>query len=328
MKTVTLMKLLLIVSTVFGLTGLSPQLAADEGEAVRQVNCGEEGAGIQRAVDTGVSGNRSTIVIRGVCFETVRIARDDITLRAHAEGGTINGSIIVVGGQRVTIDGLRITGEGEGVSATDNASVNINNALLEQNAGSGVFAGRGALVVLRGNMIRLNGEYGVLAQDGANAQIRAGNTIESDVADFNVGSAVAGYRHATVGVRDGGNIIRNTATAAPGDPQDSGSAPGYAIDMEHVSVFRQDNGHALIHGHIYSFNLTSVDLRDADIFGHIFIDGLNANFRLRNSTVTGGMNMFGPASIRGDVTFNGDIYCNGNFLFIGFEHNGDAIDCQ
>lgn len=309
----------------------------------RIVNCGTHGASIQRAIDRFVLSRPITILVRGDCVENVDITRDDVTLVAHWQGGSVDGTINVVGAQRVTIDGLTVTGEGEGVSVRDNASATIRNATLENNTGSGVFAGRNALVILRDNVITANGEYGVLVTDGANAQIRGGNTIESDVADWlNVGAAIGGYRHATIRIRDGGNVIRNNAMSevmSPGNfpppppppglppgippgplpepipvPPASTDALGFAIDVEHNSSFRQDRGHATIVGHIEIFNLTSADFRDTDLTGHIFVDGMNANVRLRNSSVDGGMTMFGEANLRDTVQFTGDIYCNTNFL--------------
>lgn len=298
----------------------------DNGRA-RLVNCDKSNASIQRAVDGVRNARPTTIVIKGTCSETVRVATDDITFAAHEDGGTVNGTIVVIGGQRISVNGLRITGPGEGVSAVDNASVNINNATIEDNGTSGVFAGRNALVILRNNTIRQNAVYGVEVTDGANAQIRAGNTIESDAPDFFAGAAIGAFRHATVRIRDGGNVVRNNAEAPPTDPNNSNTAGGFAIDLEHNVNFRQDRGFAEIVGNIEIFNLTSADFRETNITGHIFIDGLNANFRLRNSTVTGGMTMFGPASIRDNVTFNGPIYCNGNGLSTSFNHNGPRIGC-
>lgn len=311
----------------FSFLAIGPTVLADNGSPIRQVNCGNKGTSIQQAVDTAAPAKPTTIIIKGTCEERISIAKDDITLKAHATGGTVVGSITVIGGQRITVDGLRVTGPGTGVTAVDNASVNINNATLEGNGGDGVFADRNALVILQDNTIRGNAVYGVQVTDGANAQIRAGNTIESDAPNFFAGAAIAAYRHATVHIRDGGNVIRNNAAAPPSDPNDSNTAGGFAIDVEHNVSFRQDRGFAEIVGNIEIFNLTSADFRETTITGHIFIDGLNANFRLRNSTVNGGMTMFGPASIRSNVTFNGDIYCNGNGLSTSFVHNGNRIGC-
>lgn len=304
-----------------------PVLAAVDSAGDTLVDCAKAGSGIQRSIDKAASGKPIVIVIKGTCTEAVTVTRDDLTLKAHAGGGTINGSITVIGGQRITVDRLKVTGNGDGVTALDNAYVNINNAVLEENNGSGVSAGRSALVVLRGNTIRMNGDYGVLVSDGANVQILADNTIESSVADLNDGSAIGGYRHATIRVRDGGNTIINTERNTPDDPLNLGTFKGFAVDVEHLSVFRQDSGHALIIGHIYVFNLTTADFREMEYLGHIFVDGLNANFRVRNSSVNGGMTMFGPADVRSDVTFAGDVYCNFQFLNPDIPTTGSRNDC-
>lgn len=297
----------------------------------RDVNCAAPGASIQEAIDRVLFATPMKVIVRGECVEDVQVRRDDVTLAAHWQGGTVVGTIHVDGAQRVVIDSLTVTGDGDGLSVVNNASATVRNAILEGNAGSGLFAGRNALVILHDNMIRENGEYGLLVTDGANAQIRGGNTIESDVADWlSVGAALGAYRHATVVIRGGGNVIRNHAMGpvmSPGPfpspppppeplpmPPRSADAVGFAIDVEHNSSFRQDRGHAVVVGHVEIFNLTSADFRDVELTGHIFVDGLDANLRMRNSTVNGGMSMFGIASLRDSVQWNGDIFCNGNFL--------------
>jgi len=309
----------------------APPAFSDNGEGnskgIRHVDCANRNASIQKEVDKVTHTEPTTIVIRGTCTEEVVVRKDDLTLLAHADGGTVDGSIYVIDAQRVTVEGLRVVGSGDGVGALDNAGVTVKNATLEDNGGSGVLATRGAVVSLWGNTIRQNDEYGVLVTDGANAQIRAGNTIESDVPNFFVGAAVGGFRHATIRIRDGDNTITNSAKVAPVDPRSSSSAAGYAIDVEHGTILRQDNGHATIDGHVEIFNLTSADFRDMNLSGHIFVDGLNANVRVRNSAIEGGMNMFGEASFRSNVTFTGDIHCNFRFLSTAFVHIGNRIDC-
>lgn len=320
---------------VFTFTLFSPATSANGhgpfSGRTRVVNCGAPGFSIQRAIDRVLLAGPLTVVVRGECVENPEVTRDDVTLVAHSQGGSIFGTLNVVGAQRIVIDGLIVTGDGDGLSVRDNASATIRNATLEGNSGSGVFASRNALVILHDNLIRENGAYGVFVADGANAQIRGGNTIESDVADWlNVGATIGAYRHATIRIRDGGNVIRNNAmqpVVSPGPlpgplpppvpppaPPQSADAVGFAIDLEHNSSFRQDNGRAVIEGHVEIFNLTSADFRDMDFTGHIFIDGLNANVRMRNSFVKGGMTMFGIANFRHTVQWQGDIYCNRNYL--------------
>lgn len=306
---------------------LATQTVSAASETTRRVDCNRAKASIQDELDKVKAGNATTIEISGNCIETVNVTTNDLTLLAGEGGGTITGSVNVISAQRVTIDGLTITGPGDGVIALDGAAVTIKDATLTGNAGSGVLATRNAVINLHGNTMGGNGEYGVLVVDGANANVQAGNTIESSVGDFFVGAAIGGFRHATIRIRGGGNTIRNTVTAPPGDPRSSRSAPGFAIDVEHVSIFRQDQGGATITGHISIFNLTSADFREMTLSGHVFIDGLDSNFRARNSTITGGMNMAGVADIRSNVIFNGDIFCNFRFLNPNFTHNGERIDC-
>ena len=315
-------------ASAFGHKGLESQM--------HLVNCHAPGSSIQRTVDAAALGRPITVLVRGTCVEDVNVRRDDVSLVAHSLGGAVEGTINVIGAQRFLVDGLRVSGSGDGITALDNASATIRNAMVEHNSGSGVSAIRNALVILHDNVIRKNDAYGLLVTDGANAQVRGGNTIESDVADWlNVGAAIGAYRHATIRIRDGGNVITNAAMgeviipAPPAPPLPPGSPPpppqlpsalssseavGFAIDVEHNSSLRQDQGHAAITGHVEIFNLTSADFRDMDFTGHIFVDGLNANVRIRNSSVDGGMTMFGEASLRDSVQFTGYVFCHGRFL--------------
>jgi hypothetical protein len=136
-----------------------------------------------------------------------------------------------------------------------------------------------------------------------------------------VGAAVSVYRSSDVHFR-GTNSIVNTAPTFV-SPGDSTSAGAFALDVEQHSAVRQDGGHTTYVGNIESFNLTTVDLRDTDITGGVFVDGLDANVRLRdqgtipgNITVKGYISLFGRLSIRSGTspqpaTINGFIDCNG-----------------
>jgi hypothetical protein len=76
------------------------------------VDCADSNASIQKKVDKAKHGKPTTIVVKGTCTENVTVRKDDLTLLAHEDGGTVAGSIDVIGAQRVTIDGLNITGSG------------------------------------------------------------------------------------------------------------------------------------------------------------------------------------------------------------------------
>ena len=92
--------------------------------------------------------SHATIFVKGTCTEDVTVGKDDLTLAAHEDGGTVAGLIGVVGAQRVTIDGLKVTGSGGVVIARDNASLIIKNAVIESAGNTAVVATRSASVVM------------------------------------------------------------------------------------------------------------------------------------------------------------------------------------
>ena len=288
------------------------------------VNC-DKGDSIQRAVDRAWPGN--TIRIKGKCWERVTIVKSRITLAGAPYGG-VDGEIAVVGARQVVIDNLHVTGDGNGVAATENAAVTVQYSRIKGNASSGVVAAEGAVVILIENSITDNANYGVLATDGGNLQIRGNNIIESDVPSYLTGAAIGGFRQTMVHITGGGNTITNTAFEPPTNPGNSSSAKGFAIDIANNSHLRQDRGDATINGNIEILNLTSADIRQAEINGWVFVDGLSANLRLRNSTFVGGLNMYGEAQIRNNVDWTGDAFCNGKFLNPSQPITGNRINCS
>lgn len=289
------------------------------------VNCGVNTIGA--ALANAAPGGRLTITVNGVCTEDVTIARNDVKLQGNS--GQVVGQITVAGAQRVIIAGLTVTGPGNGIVATENADVTVQGSTIELNEASGIDVNSGAFVVLIGNTIRGTNTYGVIVRDGGVLRVQRDNTIESAASGFN-GAAIAGYRSAAVHIVENGNVVRNTA-ATPPDPFGACGLNNahFAVDMEHNTSFRQDEGHASIFGDVYAFHLSSADFRDVDITGLVFSDAIFSSIRLRdqrrvpgNVTVTGLICFFGGNSnlqMRGaghpeGITVNGKVNCNFNFL--------------
>ncbi len=101
--------------------------------------------------------SHATIFVKGTCTEDVTVGKDDLTLAAHEDGGTVAGLIGVVGAQRVTIDGLKVTGSGGVVIARDNASLIIKNAVIESAGNTAVVATRSASVVMENTTVEATG---------------------------------------------------------------------------------------------------------------------------------------------------------------------------
>jgi hypothetical protein len=306
------------------------------------VNC--PGDSIQALLNLAPPAIKSgTIIINGTCTENVLVTLDNATLSGGASG-TVDGTITVDGARRVVFDNLTVTGSGNGIIGTNNAAFRVTNSTISNNnqhgvelkqgaigqiinstisdnGFSGVLATIGATVTLTNSTISGNAAHGVFVNDGSVARFNGGNSVTSSAPNFNVGAAVSVYRSSDVHFR-GTNSIVNTAPTFV-SPGDSTSAGAFALDVEQHSAVRQDGGHTTYVGNIESFNLTTVDLRDTDITGGVFVDGLDANVRLRdqgtipgNITVKGYISLFGRLSIRSGTspqpaTINGFIDCNG-----------------
>ncbi len=305
----------------------------DDGVKIRRVNCAESDASIQEEVDEVKNGRPTTIVIKGTCTEEVTVRKDDLTLLAHAHGGTVDGSIDVIGAQRVTIDGLTVAGGGNAVSARDNASVTIRDAIIVSDGGTAVLATRSTSLVMENTTVDATGGFACAAfiGDGSVLRMNGGNTLSNSAPSFNC-ATLAVYRNSTARIRGSDNTITNNDPVTGGP--NSGSAGGFALDVEMVSSLRIDgSGAATIHGNVESFNLSTVDLRKVVVNGGIYADGLTANVRLRGNNqddviVNGDVFPGGDSAVNirnsGQVIINGNIDCsNGDTVRQNFAHFGN-----
>ena len=262
-------------------------------------------------MDKAKPGKPTTIVVKGTCTEKVTVRKDDLTLRAHEDGGTLDGSIEVIGAQRFTIDGLTVTGDGDPVTARDNASVAIKDATIRSDGGTAVFATRSASVVMENTTVEASGDFACAAfiGDGSVLRMNGGNTLSNDAPSFNC-ATLSVYRNSAARIRGSGNTITNNDPVNGGP--NSGSAGGFALDVEMASSLRIDgSGAATIVGNVESFNLATVDLRKVVVNGGIYADGLTANVRLRGNSA-------------GDVIVNGDVF-PGNDSGVNIRNSGQVI---
>lgn len=170
----------------------------NESTKLKVVRC-NTGASIQKKVDKAKHGTPTTIVIKGTCTEEVTVGKDDLTLLAHEDGGSVDGSISVIGAQRVTIDGLNVVS----VSALDNASVTINDATIES---GGLTALRSAVVVMENTTVEATGEFtcAVFISDGSVFRMNGGNTLSNEAPSLNC-ATLSVYRNSTARIRGSGN---------------------------------------------------------------------------------------------------------------------------
>lgn len=273
---------------------LAEQVNQGVGDQVISVDCGAGSIG--SALARARPGGSLTITVVGTCTEDVTIARNDVTLQGS---GQVVGQITVDGAQRVVITGVTVTGPGSGIEARGNAAITVRNTTVENNAIFGIDVRQGAFAVIDGSMIRSNGQCDVLVRDSGNARI-VNNTVQSDVVKPTSCDALVGaFRDSRI--RMGGNTIINNVPS------------GFAVDVEHGSTLRQDQGHDTITGNARVINTANADFRDMEITGAVQV-AENANFRTRSSTITGDITI-APRSLavfNSSATVNGFVHCRGS----------------
>ncbi len=292
-----------------------------------KVNC-KKGESIQAAVDAVIIGDPTVFEIKGTCTEDVTVTIDDLTFKGKNNNSTVDGTITIIGAQRVTIDSLNVNS----VNVRDNASANIKDATIESDGSIAVTALRSAVVVMEDTTVVATGDSAcaVFISDGSVLRMNSGNDLTSDAPGFTC-STLQVLRNSTVRIRGSGNTITNE-NPVTGDPN-VGSAGGIALDVEMVSSLRIDGtGPATINGNVYTFNLSTIDLRKVVVNGGVYADGLTANVRLRGNAdddviINGNVIPIQDSAITirnaGQVVINGNIDCTfGANVIANFAHFG------
>lgn len=189
-------------------------LAQVEPIKVVPVNCAQGGS-IAHAMTLGDERRPMVLVVSGTCTESVSITRDDVTLRAGADGGAIVGmdpavDVVNVIGSRATLDGLAISGGRNGIRATAAAGLVVRNAVVSDTGRSGVTLGEGTSARIEGCTIQRNPRDGV-ALDSAHAVI-LGSLVSQN---GRIGIAVVNGASARIGV-DGQNVPSGTTITQNG----------------------------------------------------------------------------------------------------------------
>src|SRR5262245_42659092 len=215
----------------------SPVIALGNADTVI-VDC-SRGASIGAALGKKNPDRPLAVVIKGACAETVLITRDDTAL--IGDGGTVNGTINIVGAKRVFVRTLTLSSPtGPGISASDNAAVTVEDSILDRNGTEGITVRNGAHATVQRSSLSNNG-VAAGPDSGRGIDVRhhgsvdaRNNNISNNRADgvgvFNDGyvrlqentiegngrlaAGEAGVQVNRARVRANGNIIRNNTGIA------------------------------------------------------------------------------------------------------------------
>jgi len=181
------------------------------GGGTATVDCGA-GHTVSQALATGAT----QINISGTCTESLNVDRDGVTL--HGEpGATIRGpdadvNTINVRGNRVTIDGLTVTGGRNGITGLGAANLSVRNCNAQSTGRTGIAYVNGSSGTVDGCMVQSNARDGI-AVDGAQVTI-TNSTVTNNVRN---GVLIVNGSTARVGLTDrnvaaGNAITQNGAT--------------------------------------------------------------------------------------------------------------------
>ncbi len=158
---------LLVGSLLLG--GPAPARA---GTLTKTVDCGA-GQTIAGALQSLLAALPGTlrVIITGICNENVTVARDDVILVAGVGGATVNGpdltiNTITVNADRVTIDGLEVTGGRNGITAQGAGKLTIRNCDVHDTGRSGIAIGYGTSATIDNCLVQNNPLDGINALGG------------------------------------------------------------------------------------------------------------------------------------------------------------------
>ncbi len=273
---------------------------ADDKVRTVEVDC-TKGKTIAKALERGNEDKPLVVIVQGICNENVVIDRDDVTIVADAEGGTVSGTITILGARRVVIKGLTVTGSGAGVVGTDNAAFTVEDSVLDRNDTDGIVVNNGAHATITRNTITNNGQAslpdsgrGIYVNDGGTAEITK-NTIEDNRSDgvgvYNGAYArveqnvvqrngrplpfgEAGIQLNRARVRTNGNIIKDNGYAAVEVYNSSDYRTGSALDPQipdNLVSFEQIEGVGIGKVAVDLGQASFVDLRQVNVKGSVLI---------------------------------------------------------
>lgn len=260
-----------------------------------EVNC-DTGETIMDALATGAS----TITVSGSCNENVAITRDDISLIADVDGGTVTAAsggfqqaaIFINDAHRINISGLIIEGHTDtgsvGILVTNGASATISDVTIE-NGANGIQVNINSNISIANSTIRNNTNFGVNV-NGSTVGI-----LDSVITDNGVGltSSVNGNTFIVSSTFENNNSEISLFTGS-----NLSSFGGLEVNHEATAaggvIFMRNSSFS-------SFPIGSGTTISTDRAGSPAIIAVgNSNLQLNSITITGAINT--PAINMGDHT--------------------------
>ncbi len=218
------------------------------------------------------------------------------------------GGFTITGAQRVTIKSLTIrdgtTGYPVGVFASRGASVVLDDIFVSGQGGAGIYLSRNAYADIFGSTVESpdTADNALLINDGA--VVRASDsTFQSENGAPNNGAAVGLFRSASA--RFDGNIFFENAGG------------GLAVQVLHTSNLRVRSGVdpliRLVNGDVIIGNNSAADLRRVDVGGDIAVER-DSNLNLVGMTTVSGLVIIEDQSLlstSGDVSIPMGVTCTG-----------------
>jgi hypothetical protein len=152
----------MILAAVVALVATGLACGASAQSITLKVDCAK-GQKIGDAIARGDASKPLTIIVRGTCNESVRITRDDVTLRGETvTGATVHGpdstvDTIAILADRVTIDRLTVTGGRYGIENSGGFNTEIIDSRVEDTSSHGISVYVGNADITRTTVLRAGG---------------------------------------------------------------------------------------------------------------------------------------------------------------------------
>ena len=175
-------------------------LAANANAVTRTVNC-DKGQTIQAALEKGQGSAESLVInVSGICKEYVSITRDDVSIYGN-NNATIEGTIEVLGGMRILVDGMTLNGPDIGLHVFG-GHAELRDTYVTGNS-YGIAVNRNSFLSIFDSNISNNTSDGL--------HVIVGSTVEIHNTDIlnNIGNGIEIDRHSNADIRDGCKISGN-----------------------------------------------------------------------------------------------------------------------